>query len=434
MMKRWMCFLSVAVVAGMAGLVESGSRDVMIDVTRPDFEKIPIGLLGFHAVAPLDRSADQVVGIVRADLNRSQLFHVVDTAKFSIKLNGDLEKNVGQLKPLTDNGISVVLWGNLAPRDADLVMEGYVFDGSEEVFGKRYAGSSSALRLMAHRLADELVNRYTGESGIARTKIAYVSQKGRTRELYVMDYDGFASRQISSDGFLNLMPRWSPDRRSLVYASYREDRTKQELHVIQLETGRRDVLISHPSLNMTPAISPDGTRLAFSSSREGNTEIHVFDPKTKVLSQLTVHPAGDLSPSWSPTGQEIVFTSDRSGRPQLYIMSADGSNVRRLTYEGDYNAAPAWSPRGNWIAYVCRMEGSHFKLCVISPDGQKRKQLTAGTGLDDSPSWSPDGRHVTFSSLLDGKSHIYMIHSDGTGLEQLTSGSAHDSDPTWSPS
>jgi TolB protein len=428
-----MCFLSVAVVAGMASLVESGSRDVRIDVTRPDFEKIPIGLLGFHAAAPLYRSADQVADIIRADLSRSLLFNVVDTAKFGIKLNGDLERNIGQLKPLTDNGISVILWGNMVNRDADLVMEGYVFDGSEEVFGKRYSGNTSALRMMAHRLADELVNRYTGEPGIARTKIAYVSQKGKTRELYVMDYDGFAARQISSDGFLNLMPRWSPDRRSLVYASYRGDRTKQELHMVELETGRREILISHPSLNMTPAISPDGTRLAFSSSREGNTEIHLFDPKTKALSQLTVHPAGDLSPSWSPTGQEIVFTSDRSGRPQLYIMNADGSNVRRLTYEGDYNAAPAWSPRGNWIAHVCRSEASHFKLCLTSPDGQKRKQLTSGSGLDDSPSWSPDGRHLVFSSLIDGKSHIYMINSDGTGLERLTSGHTHDSDPAWSP-
>ena len=115
------------------------------------------------------------------------------------------------------------------------------------------------------------------------------------------------------------------------------------------------------------------------------------------------------------------------------VFPHDGSNVRRLTYEGDYNAAPAWSPRGNWIAYVCRTAQRTYKLCMVTPDGQKRVQITTGNGIDDSPSWSPDGRHLTFSSTVDGKSHIYMVNTDGTDLERITFGGTHNSAPSWSP-
>lgn len=141
----------------------------------------------------------------------------------------------------------------------DVNMDGYVYDaGSDEVVGgKRYAGSTSVVRLMAHRFADELVFRYTGEPGIARTKIAYVSQQGTARELFVMDYDGFESRQLTADGFLNLMPHWSPDRRFLVFTAYR-NRNTQEIDMIELATGKRWTLVSQGGLNITPALSPMG--------------------------------------------------------------------------------------------------------------------------------------------------------------------------------
>ncbi len=436
-MRSWLsaCVPAILLIGGVAGFVESGTQDVAIDVTRSDYEKIPIGLFSIQATGALDRSADQVADVLRADLKRSLVFALMDVSKYGVTLNGELDKNVKLLKEVADSGVTVLVWGNMTARESDLVLDGFVYDAGsgESVVGKRYAGAPPTLRLMAHRLADELVNRYTGEAGIARTKIAFISEQGKSRELYVMDYDGYAPRQVTADGFLTLMPRWSSDRKYLYYTSYREDRTRQEVHRLEVATGKRQVVVSGGGLNMTPAVSPDGARLAFASSKTGNTEIFMLDQTTNMTQQLTVHAGGDLSPSWSPTGQDLAFTSDRSGRPQVYIMSADGSNVRRLTYEGDYNAAPAWSPKGNWIAHVCRTDTRQFKLCLTSPDGQKRRQLTTGNGIDDSPSWAPDGRHLVFSSVADGKSHLYLINVDGSGLERLTSGGVYHSDPAWSP-
>jgi TolB protein len=437
-MRTTALIVYLVLAAGLVGLIESGAADVVLEVTRPDFQKIPIGLLPFREGTTPDRPGQQLLKILAADLRRSQVFSVADLAKLGIKPDkADLTDGPQKMlvKQAMDNGVSVLVWGKMASRDADLVMDGYVYDGGtgEVVAGKRYGGAPSALRQMAHRFADELVYRYTGERGIAQTLIAYVSEQGGSREIFVMDYDGYKPRQVTQEGFLTLMPRWSPDRRYLVYTAYRS-RTRQDIVMQELGTGKRWTLVNLPGLNITPTVSPDGAWVAFATSQDGNSEIYKLDTNTKRMQRLTVHNGGDLSPSWSPSGQEIAFTSDRGGGPQIYIMSADGSNVRRLTFEGSYNAAPAWSPRGNWIAHVCRTEEKQYKLCLISLDGQKRLQITTVTCVDDSPSWSPDGRHLVYSSSLDGKSHIYMINADGTERERLTNGGTHHSSPAWSPS
>lgn len=445
---KWFSLLvgGLLLSAGAVGILESGAADVFLEATRPDFQKISLAVAEIRNVGGPDWLGGRIEEVLKKDVKRSLVFDLVDLPSLGIKaqdLGTGMERGAKAVfKQASENGVSVLVWGNAglkeagkdAGKDADVSMEGLVYDsGSDEVIGgKRYVGSPSVLRLMAHRFVDELVFRYTGEPGIARTKIAYVAEHGAARELFVMDYDGHDARQLTADGFLNLMPRWSPDRRFLVFTTYR-NRNTQDIDMIELATGKRWTLVSLGGLNITPALSPDGNSLAFASSYEGNSELYLLDTRTKAVQRLTVNPSGDLSPSWSPTGRELVFVSDRGGAPQVFLMGADGSNVRRLTFEGDYNAAPVWSPRGNWIAYVCRTPRKEYKLCLISPDGQKRVQVTTGPGVDDSPSWSPDGRHLVFSSTVDGKSHIYMINADGKDLERLTFEGTRNSAPSWSP-
>lgn len=444
MSLRAVVIISLCVSFGLAWIIESGATDVFLEATRPDFQKIPLGIVGIDNAGGDDspegrvRLGARIEEVLRADVRRSLVFSLVDLQNIGIKVGTLGTGPDPAFKQAAEKGVSVLVWGKAGmkseDKDADVKMDGYVYDaGSDEmVGGKRYVGSTSVVRLMAHRFADELVFRYTGEPGIARTKIAYVSQQGSARELFVMDYDGYDARQLTADGFLNLMPRWSPDRRFLVFTAYR-NRNTQNIDMIELATGKRWTLVSLGGLNITPVLSFDGNFLAFASSHEGNSEIYRMDTRTKAIQRLTVHSSGDLSPSWSPSGRELAFASDRSGGPQIFLMSGDGTNVRRLTFEGDYNAAPAWSPRGNWIAYVCRSPKKEYKICLITPDGQKRVQLTTGPGVDDSPSWSPDGRHLVFSSTAKGQTQIYMINADGKDLERITFTGRHNSAPAWSP-
>ncbi len=421
-------------VISAALVVSSGAVEVLIDATRGAIQKIPIAVFPFRGGLSLDAQAP--LDVLKADLRRSLLFDVADLETLGIKAGVHFAPEEEARRRAGEAGWAVQVWGAVLPRGADIVMEGTLYDyhRNEEVGGKRYVGSPQVVRQMAHRFADELVFHFTGEQGIARSRMAFVSEKGGGKELFVMDYDGHNPRQVTFDAFLNLAPSWSPDKRRLAFVTYRAGKDP-EIHELDLVTGRRRAMVALPGLNITPEWAPSGDALAFTTTKDGNAEIYRVDKAGRRFERLTNHRASDLAPTWSPTGHEIAFTSDRGGTPQLYLMSADGTNLRPLTYKdrhGTYNSAPAWSPKGHWIAHVCRDDRQLLKLCLISPDGQQRRTLTTDGSNDESPAWSADGRHVAFSSTRNGKRDIYMINVDGTGLERLTANGTFNDDPAWS--
>ncbi len=286
------------------------------------------------------------------------------------------------------------------------------------------------LRRMAHVASDAVVEALTGRPGIATTRIAFVSRRGRkAKEVYLMDYDGARVFRLTTTGTINLSPTWSPDARRLTFLSFLGD--KPSIYLLD-ENGAVTTL--HPAggeLNAAPDFSPDGESLAFSSDRDGNSEIYLYDLRTGRERRLTRHPAIDTAPCWSPTGREIAFTSDRTGSPQIWIMSADGTNPRRLTYEGRYNESAAWSPEGGRIAFVSRIRG-RFEIVIKDLASGRESIITKGPGNKENPRWAPDGRHLVFSANPDGRYAIYVIGDDGRGLRRLTRGEEAFT-PDWSP-
>jgi TolB protein len=423
-------FLCTAFIGG-ALLLPSWAVEVFLDATRGEIKKIPIAVFTFKEKMRLDSA--NLTEVLRADLRRSLLFEVPDLRAIGINPDSNSRPPEDAIRKAGNAGLAVQVWGGFSPKGREAVLEGtlYDFPRRDEVGGKRYIGPPGMARTMMHRFADELVFQYTGEQGIARSWIAFVSEVESAKELFLMDYDGYHPRRLTYDASLNLAPAWSPDKRRLAFVSYRAGDDPQ-IEELNLATGRRRTLVSFPSMNITPEWSPTGNELAFATTKDGNSEIYRMDTSGKKLERLTENRAADLAPTWSPTGREIAFISDRGGSPQIYLMTADGSNVRRLTYEGSYNTAPAWSPKGNWIAYVCRDERRLLKICIISPDGQQVRHVTRGPGNDESPSWAADGRHIAFSSTRHGRRDIYMMTVEGTEVERLTTNGSFNDDPAWS--
>jgi TolB protein len=440
MSRHWRKLVAGLILAMVIlGGIEVLRAEVTLEIFRAEAEKIVIGLLPFQLQDATDQDLRLIREILLKDLYRSQVFRPMEMTdpkrKFS---NTPLPEEIKSLNP---EGIQSAIWGKLARTPKDYRFDGHVYDTptGSSILERRYVGQlqqpEKQLRLIAHRFSDEVVYRYTGERGIAQTRLAYVSDQSGAKEIYIMDYDGYDPRRITGDRSIALTPRWSPDDRYLTYVSFRDGRPSIYLH--ELVTARRVKLVAYPGLNFSPAWSPDGKQMAFATTKDGDSEIYIVDlpkgmeesnPKTR---RLTFSLGDDLSPTWSPTGQQIAFTSDRGGTPQIYIMNADGSNVRRLTFEGSYNTTPAWSPKGDWIAYTCRRD-DYLKLCLISPDGQSMLQITEGPWDDEAPSWSPNGRTLVFSSKREGKSHLYLITAGGKDQEQLTFTAANEIVPSWS--
>jgi TolB protein len=309
----------------------------------------------------------------------------------------------------------------------------------QQVLGKEYSGSASNPRLYAHTMADEIHQTQRALRGVARTKLAFSSDRNRERvtgtienrdvkEIYVADYDGENQRRITINRALNIMPSWSPDGRSIAYISYRTG--TPDIFISNIFQGTMENPTKGIGQNFLPVFSPDGTRLAFSSTRDGASEIYVVNRDGSGVRRLTNNPAIDVTPTWSPNGTQIAFTSDRSGTPQIWVVGADGLNLRRVTYES-FADRPTWSPAPyNEIAFASRT-GPGFDLKVLNLASGETRQITFGEGTNESPAWSPNGRHLAFMSTRAGRSQIFTVDRDGRNIRQLTK-DGNNFTPNWS--
>jgi TolB protein len=404
-----------------------------LGVIQGEAKKIPIVVLDIHSEPVHSQLRAKALEILESDLRRSQIFDVLDPKQLDLVHSGKSEPAEAVLKRAATFGINGVVWAALQTKGKDLVLSGRLYDAASgmRMTGKEYFGNQDTFRRMVHSLADEIVMRYTGEKGIARSRIAFASDKTGHKELYVMDYDGWNPMKITADRSICLSPAWSPDGKRLVYVSYRD--RNPDLFGLDMDTGKRWKISGSEGLNISPAWSPDGKRIALALSKDGSAEIYTMGYQDGGgLERLTYGTYDNVSPAWAPNGREIVFNSGRAGNPQLYIMNADGTDVRRITFEGSYNASPSWSPRGDRIVFVSQVRGL-FKIASVNPDGSNFQLLTNGPGSDENPSWSPSGRQIVFSSNRKGKSGIYVMNADGSDVERLTPNDANYTSPAWSP-
>jgi len=375
-----------------------------------------------------DPNAGELILALREDLRFSGFFDIVDPSLYRLvpPAEGSEERHEDWLSI----GAEALIRLRLRSSGDRIDLEARLYDnsGGGLLFARRYGGSTDLVRRVAHTLADDLVKHYTGQDGIATTRIAFVSSHGDNKEIYLMDYDGRRIRRLTTSSTLNITPAWSPDGNELAYVSWRG---RQPAVYVMSNEGKLGVLdIVGSELSSSPDWAPDGRRLVYSADVEGNTELFVLDRSSGKNTRLTHHAAIDTSPAYSPNGREIAFTSDRTGVPQVYIMSAEGVNVRRVSWSGSYNDSAAWSPAGDRLAFASRVDG-WFEIVVLDLATEKVAQLTRGPGHNENPRWSPDGRHIVFSSNREGDYQIFTMRSDGSDVTRLTKGRASYT-PDWS--
>lgn len=285
------------------------------------------------------------------------------------------------------------------------------------------ASLSGDARDMAHQFADQIVKLLTGQDGIATSKIAYIA----SREVFMMDYDGYGARQFSRDGSIALFPSLSVDGKRLAYVSYRSGHPNI---VIRGEDGLIIGSTQFKGTTTSPSVAPDG-RIAFASSKDGDSmELYVANEDGSGARRLTRTRSVNISPRWNPkTGREIAFVSDRGGSPQIYLIGADGTNERPLLSMGGQMDSPAWSPDGRFIAFTWDGGGGTFNICLADVASGQVLKLTR-EGRNENPTWSPDSRHIAFQSNRTGRWEIWAMHIDGSEPRQLTRTGGRS--PSWS--
>lgn len=325
-----------------------------------------------------------------------------------------------------------VVYGRFRVDGSRLKLTGLVenLPGRQSIFEKEYTSALADWRVLVHAFADDVVQQFTGEPGVANTRIAFVVQTGREKELWAMDFDGARLNQLTRDRSIAQSPSWAPDGSLILFTSYRGGNGTR-IFVMSGAGGKIYQVSARPGLNISPSYSPDGKEIAATLSHEGNPEVYAMDARGGSLRRLTNNRSIDTSPTWSPTGREIAFTSDRSGSPQVYVMNRDGSDLRRLTYDLGYTDSPAWSPKGDRIAFVARAGGG-FEIHTCKPDGSDTRLVVSG-GSNENPRWSPDGRHLIFTSNRGGSFGLFVSDLDGTPVRKLDTGGRIALSPAWSP-
>jgi TolB protein len=321
-----------------------------------------------------------------------------------------------------------------ANADGTLTVGCYLYDvsTSSELAREGFRVRPADWRRAAHRCADLVYGRLTGEGALFDSRVVYVAETGppgrRIKRLAIMDQDGANHRFLTNGQFTALTPRLSPDNRTITYMSYTEEQPR--VFVYDIASGRSRPLVTQPHMTFAPRFSPDGRQIVFSMAIGGNTDIYRVSASGGSPQRLTTAPGIDTGGSFSPDGSRIVFESDRSGGQQLYVMGADGSGQRRISFGGGRYATPVWSPRGDLIAFT-KIAGN-FRIGVMSTDGSGERLLTNGWH-DEGPSWAPNGRVLIFfrSAQGSGRGSIWAIDAAG-GNERRVPTPLDGSDPAWS--
>ena len=333
-------------------------------------------------------------------------------------------------------GASALVSGYLEQRgDGRLTLACYLFDvtAGRELAHQGFAVTPGNWRQAAHKCADLVYSRLSGQQPYLDTSIVYVAETGpknnRVKRIALMDSDGSNHRYLTAGRGTVVTPRFSPRGDKLVYTAYIGRRPRVLLYDVASSTER--LLIPGNVITFAPRFSPDGRDVAFSMAIGGNTDVYVVSSSGGQPRRLTSAPGADTSPSYSPDGRQIIFESDRSGTQQLYVMDAGGGGQKRISFGGGRYASPAWSPRGDMIAFT--KIGGAFRIGVMSPSGGNERILT-DAWMDEGPSWAPNGQFVMFHRTTQGSgaARLYAVPVGG-GQPRLMPTPIGGSDPSWSP-
>ncbi len=397
-----------------------------VEVTGVGLTQVPIAVAAFRG----DDLAPQKIGaIVMADLERSGQFRAVETSGANLDESSRLEASNWRQK-----GADALLTGSisrLADGRYDVRMRLWDVVRSQELGVMSFALTAGDLRLAAHRIADFVYEKLTGDKGAFSTRIAYVTKTGQTYNLWVADADGENYQSALKSPEPIISPSWAPNGNMLAYVSF--ESRKPVIYVHDVSTGKRQLVANFKGSNSAPAWSPDGKSLAATLSRDGGSQLYLValnatgaEPKRLAQSNSI-----DTEPVFTADGKFIYFVSDRGGSPQIYKMPAGGGNAERVTFTGTYNISPAISPDGKWLAYISRVNGA-FKLHAMELASGVANAVT-DTLADENPSFAPNGRLIIYATQQQGREALMTTTVDGKIKARLAGQTGDIREPDWGP-
>jgi TolB protein len=398
-----------------------------IEIIGGGAQQIPITVLPF---GDEDRFTQRVSQVVSADLARSGMFRL--ESQGSVRPFPTEASEVDYRYWRNEGTQSLVIGRVIERSDGKLDVRFRMLDVGKQsqVLGYSFTVSVTQLRVTAHKIADLIYEKLTGDVGVFATKICYVVKSGELFELQVADADGFNPQVVHRYKEPIISPQWSPDGSRIAYVSF--EQKKPIVYMLNVFDGTRRVVASFEGSNSAPAWSPDGRRLAVTLTKDGTSQIYLLNAEGEGLSRITYSQSIDTEPNFSPDGRYVMFTSDRAGSPQIYRMAVDGSgDPERMTFEGSYNVTPRHSPDGKSFVFIHRVEG-RYNVALQDITTRQTQLLTTGS-FDQSPTFAPNGKMILYASQLRGRGILAAVSSDGRIKQRITAQAGDIREPAWGP-
>jgi TolB protein len=423
--------------AAMALPLRRAAAQVHLDVTRGNFQPMPIAVPPFLGVTGNDgETAQGITQIVTADLQRSGVFAPIDPQAYVERIASiDTLPNFRDWRTINAQAL---IAGRVGRQPDGRVQAEFrlwdVLSGQQLGAGQRYLTTAENWRRLGHIIADAVYERITGNKGYFDTHVVFVDETGtklhRVKRLAMMDQDGANVRYLTRGDELVLTPRFSPSNQEITYMAYGQGDPR--VYLLNLTSGEREIVGNFPGMSFSPRFSPDGQRVIMSLQQGSNSNIFVMDLRSKATTRLTNTPAIDTSPCYSPDASKICFTSDRGGQPQIYVMPATGGPAQRISFGDGIYSTPVWSPTGEYIAFTKQFSDT-FAIGVMKPDGSGERILTEGFD-NEGPTFAPNGQVIMYFSDVQGGPgpSLYTINITGRNQQRVPTPS-FASDPAWSP-
>jgi len=417
----------LAVLVALLVLPFSAARaQLTIEIVGGAGTAIPVAVVPFggESAFPLG-----VSGIVAADLQRSGMFRligadaVIPRPTRAEEVQSDVWRGrgadavvVGSMQPLADGRVDVRFALVDAVKQSTLA-------------AMSYAVTPAQFRATAHKIADVIYEKLTGDRGVFSTRIAYITKAGTRYQLLVADADGADPQTIVTSNEPLLSPRWSPDGSRIAYVSF--EAKKPVVYVQNLATGARQAVANFRGSNSSPAWSPDGRQLAVTLTKDGGSQLFVMGADGSGVRRVMTSNAIDTEAHFTPDGGALLFTSDRGGSPQIYRLNLGSGAVERLTFDGSYNVSPRPLPDGKGFVFV-RRDGGRFQIATQDFATRQVQVLTGGPG-DESPSVAPNGRLILYANEVGGRGILAAVSSDGRIKQRLVAPATDVREPAWGP-
>lgn len=221
-------------------------------------------------------------------------------------------------------------------------------------------------------------------------KLAYMSDRSGTMEIWVSNRDGRNPFQVSAVGGAGT-PRWSPDGQAIVFDATTPSGSK--IVTMSLHGGAPQILTQDSFHSVCPSWSRDGRWVYFASSRSGDWQVWKVPASGGAPLQITQH--GGHAAFESLDGKYIYYAKTPWAEPEIWRVPVDG---------GEETPLPLVRP-GTWASWQVVERGILFvgpslgHQAVLNFYDLSKGRTTTIAVLDRVPFWlgaTPDGHTVAF--------------------------------------